>query len=353
MTTYHAAVESPTEPSAAYPPSAPMRLSFDVDALRADLDLLRRRRWRAQRAYSQDGTAMESGVDWRILPLRSVGGDPVRTDPGGPGLADFADTPWLDDAPALAQVIDALPAPVRGVRLMALGAGATVHEHRDYKYGFERGLLRLHVPIDTNPDAVVVIDGVSEHWTPGRLWFGDFGRRHYVANHGDRARVHMVLDCLVSREVVGLLPDEFRELLPLSEVMFARDPVPLTAAERDRLCCRFRLPGDFAQWSEEEVEARPDSDAAVLVHEDRLVLAIDGEPAFGLVHLGLGEFRLTGWSEERTIAVESTGQVRIRERAGRALREWTRPAQPVHGGRTAPAAHDPLTTRPRPDQTGR
>ncbi|MGW5410543.1 aspartyl/asparaginyl beta-hydroxylase domain-containing protein [Actinomadura geliboluensis] len=353
MTTYHQAVESPTEPSAAYPPSAPMRLSFDVDALRADLDLLRRGRWRAQRAYSQDGTAMESGVDWRILPLRSVGGDPVRTDPGGPGLTDFADTPWLDDAPALAQVIDALPAPVRGVRLMALGAGATVHEHRDYKYGFERGLLRLHVPIDTNPDAVVVIDGVSEHWTAGRLWFGDFGRRHYVANHGDRARVHMVLDCLVSREVVGLLPDEFRELLPLSEVMFARDPVPLTAAERDRLCCRFRLPGDFAQWSEEEVEARPDSDAAVLVHEDRLVLAIDGEPAFGLVHLGLGEFRLTGWSEERTIAVEPTGQVRIRERAGRALREWTRPARPVHGGRTAPAAHDPLTTRPRPDQTGR
>ncbi|GGP95120.1 hypothetical protein BKA00_003804 [Actinomadura coerulea] len=353
MTTYHQAPESLTDPPAAYPPSSPMRLDFDVDALRADLDLLRHQRWRAQRAYSQDGAATESGVDWRILPLRSVGGDPVRTDPGGAGLTDFADTPWLADAPALAQVIDALPAPVRGVRLIALGAGATVHEHRDYKYGFERGLLRLHVPIDTNPDAVVVIDGVSEHWTAGRLWFGDFGRRHYVANNGDRSRVHMVLDCLVSREVVGLLPDEFRELLPLSEVMFARDPVPLTASDRDRLCCRFRLPGDFAQWSEEQVEARPDSDAAVLVHEDRLVLAIDGEPAFGLVHLGLGEFRLTGWSEERTLAIESTGRVRIRERAGRALREWTRPAQFTHGGRRTPTPHDHPTTRPRSDQTGR
>jgi Aspartyl/Asparaginyl beta-hydroxylase len=308
-----------------YPESAPLAPRFDVDRLRADLDALRRHHWGAQRAYGQDGTLRASEVDWRILPLRSVGGDPDRTDPGGAGLEDFADTQWLDQSPYLREVLEEIPATVRGVRLMALGPGARVHEHRDFKYGFACGALRLHVPIETCPGCVVVIDGRTHHWEAGRLWFGDFGRPHHVANDGDRTRVHMVIDCLVTPELLELFPPDFRERLPMGEVMFARPPVPLSPGECAGFRCRFPLPGEFPQWSEEEVVPEPDRDAAIEVLDGRPVLTLDGEPAFGLVHLGLGEFRLTAWTEERTIVVCPDGTARFRIREGRRLQEWTRP----------------------------
>ncbi len=309
-----------------YPESAPLAPRFDLARLHADLDVLRHEHWGTQRAYGQDGFRPEAGVDWLILPLRSIGGDPARTDPGGAGLDEFADTPWLAKTPYFSEIIAAIPAPVRSVRLMALGVGATVHEHCDGKYGFACGTLRLHVPIQTNPGSVVIIDGRSRHWEAGRLWFGDFGRRHYVANTGDTTRVHMVIDCLVSRELIELFPPDFRDRLPFSDVMFARDPVPLTAAELSSFCCRFPMPGEFPQWSEEETTAEPDIEGAIEVRDDRLVLTVDGDPAFGLVHLGLGEFRLVGWTEERTIVVGADSTVRFRVRNGRWLREWIRPA---------------------------
>jgi hypothetical protein len=312
---------------ASYPESVPLARSFDLDRMNADLDVLRHLPWRAQRAYGQDGTWRETDIDWRILPLRSVGGDPVRTDPGGAGLEDFADTEWLAKSPYFSEIIAAIPAPVRSVRLMALGVGTSVHEHCDGKYGFACGTLRLHVPVQTNAGCVVVIDGRTHHWEAGRLWFGDFGRRHYVANTGDSVRVHLVIDCLISRELIGLFPPEFQALLPLSSVMFARDPVPLAQAELGQFCCRFPVPAEFSQWCEEDPVAGPDTDGAIEVSDGRLLLTIADEPAFGLVHLGLGEFRFTGWTEERTLLVGPDSTVRFRIRNGRQFHEQSRPAR--------------------------
>jgi hypothetical protein len=312
---------------ASYPESAPLARCFDPGRLVADLDVLRHQRWGAQRAYGHDGLWRESDIDWRVLPLRSAGGDPQRTDAGGAGLEDFADTEWLAKTPYFSEVIAGLPAPVRSVRLMALGAGATVHEHCDGKYGFACGTLRLHVPVLTNPGCVVVIDGRTRHWEAGRLWFGDFGRRHYVANTGAGVRVHLVIDCLISRELIGLFPAGFRDVLPLSGVMLSRDPVPLGPAELGQFCCRFPVPAEFPQWSEEEAVAGPDADGAIAVSDGRLLLTIDGAPTFGLVHLGLGEFRLTGWTEERTILVGPDSTVRFRIRNGRQFHELSRPAR--------------------------
>jgi hypothetical protein len=310
-----------------YPESAPLAMSFSERRLNADLDVVSHERWGAQRAYGQDGARPETGIDWTILPLRSIGGDPVRTDPGGAGLEDFADTEWLARTPYFSEIIASIPAAVGGVRLMALGPGAAIHEHCDGKYGFACGVLRLHIPIKTNPESVMVIDGRSRHWEAGRLWFGDFGRRHYAANGGDRVRVHLVIDCLVSRELIGLFPPGFRDLLPLSDVMFARDPVPLTPAELGQFRRRIPVPAEFPQWSEEETTAGPDADGQIEVRDGRLVLVIAGGPAFGLVHLGLGEFRLTGWTEERTILAGTGEAVRFRVRNGRRFHEWVRPAR--------------------------
>jgi hypothetical protein len=138
----------------------------------------------------------------------------------------------------------------------------------------------------------------------------------------------MVIDTLITRELVELFPDDFRGRLPHSEVMFARPPIPLTAGELDRFRRRFPVPAEFPQWSEEEVADGPDHGGAIEIHDGRPVLCVDGRPSFGLVHLGLGEFRLVGWTEERTIVVDVDGTVRFRVREGRRLRESTRTVLP-------------------------
>ncbi|MFF0451184.1 hypothetical protein ACFYT4_33205 [Streptomyces sp. NPDC004609] len=63
-----------------------------------------------------------------------------------------------------------IPAPLNAVRLMALGPGAVSKAHCDPKYRLDRGLVRLHIPIVTDPQAVLVLDGVEQptRWPSAR-----------------------------------------------------------------------------------------------------------------------------------------------------------------------------------------
>jgi hypothetical protein len=319
-----------------FPESERLDRTFPVEPLVAEVRRLRAQPWKAQRAYGGAGLHAAAEVDWTILALRSPGGDPARTDPGGAGSVPYRDTPLLAECPALAEVLQAIPAPLRAVRLMALGVGTEVKEHRDAKCGLPYGSLRLHVPVITNPGAVVVLDGVEHHWEAGRLWFGDFNRPHYVRNSGSEARVHLVVDTLVTPELLGLFPESFREALPTTEVVFAREPVRLGAGELGRLERRFTVPTEWSEWSEEEPESRAEVAAEVRVADGRLVLRVEaegetqGETAgapegvYELIHLGCGEFRFEGWTEERTVQLDPDGTVRLRARLGSSLREWVR-----------------------------
>src|SRR4051794_22168287 len=122
------------------PPVARLSLDFDPTELLADLSVLRERPWTQPRIYSGEGVGRDATkLDWRSLPLRSIGGDDGRTDPGGPALQEFADTGWLAKAPYLASVLSKIPAPLRCVRLMALGPGAESPFHSDTKCGLPWG----------------------------------------------------------------------------------------------------------------------------------------------------------------------------------------------------------------------
>jgi hypothetical protein len=59
-----------------------------------------------------------------------------------------------------------------------------------------------------------------------------------------------------------------------------------------------------------------------------LVLSVFGQPKFGLVHIGAGEFRFEGWSEERTLHLDPGDpqpRIRFTVRRGRSRRETDRP----------------------------
>ncbi|MEU3049159.1 aspartyl/asparaginyl beta-hydroxylase domain-containing protein [Streptomyces sp. NPDC006984] len=295
---------------------------FDADKLAAELAAVTAHTWKPQRIHTYGGqVGQAAAVDWRVLPLRSLGGDPERTDPGGPGPQPFAATRWLDQLPYLASILESLPAPLNAVRLMALGPGAVSNPHSDPKYRLDRGIVRLHIPVVTDPGAVLVLDGIEHCWQPGTLWFGDFSREHLVRNTSETVtRVHVVIDALLTAELADWFPDSWQKLLTRGEVLLNRtspDPAPAWPAG---LPYETLLPSGFADFD----AAAPLDGSLIAARIARgpdgvLTLTIAGR-TFALAAVDGTEFRFSGWSEQRTLQPDSDGAgLTLRVRRGRAL----------------------------------
>lgn len=319
------------------PSAVRLERTFDPERLRADLREISDHQWKRQRYFSEAGLGTAVSYDWTVLPLRSPGGSADRTDPGGPGLLEYRDTPWLARTPYFAEALDAIPAPKRAVRLMALGPGAATRRHNDTKYGFPWGALRLHIPLVTLPEAILEFDGPQGErevhcWQPGTLWFGNFCRPHRISNTGDAVRVHLVIDTYATPELVELFPEELRGMLTEPHVRFVRPERPLGAEEARGYQCAFALPRPFADWEDDEefLTSTDTAPAAVAWHDGQLVLEVDGTPTIALVHVGDGEFRFRGWTDERALRVDlapsGEGTVTLLNRCGETVRSVSRPA---------------------------
>ncbi len=305
------------------PPAAKLTPTFDVQKLQADLLSVSQHQWSLQRSYADDGTITEAEVDWRCLSLRSVGGNLERTDPGGPGLFEHEDTVWLAKASYFASVLASIPAELRSVRLLALGPGASSWEHNDTKYGPAWGNARLHVPVTTCAGARLFMEGTLHQWQPGEFWFGDFSRMHRVENTDTVRRVHMVIDTLVSAELFDLFPVSYLADLDRNYVLINKNRVPLVDADLRGYRVRFEIPVCFPSWEEDGEFLRPHerADAVIDVQDGKLVLSVNGKPTASLIHIGAGEFRFAGWTDERTVQITHTPSgvaVALRTRVGTA-----------------------------------
>lgn len=70
-----------------------LRPEFDPDRLQVELLELGGERFRPQATMVAGKVVNQDQFDgWRVLSLRSQGGDPDRGDAGGPSLTDYADT---------------------------------------------------------------------------------------------------------------------------------------------------------------------------------------------------------------------------------------------------------------------
>lgn len=311
-TNTESAVTAPAE-------SARLKRTYDPERLLEELDHVRGRAWERQRVYSETGVGAATDIDWRCLALRSPGGDGSRTDPGGPGPEDFADTEYLDHMPYVRQVLESIPAPLHAVRFMALGPGTVGIDHTDPKYGPRWGVSRLHIPVTTNPGALLVLDGVTHCWQPGEFWFGDFSRTHHVENRGTEPRVHLVIDALVTPGLARIFPDSWQDYFDSPEVLYNR-PSDQRPRELAQLRCSFDAPASFPLWEEPGTLTDDQAWTRVSVRESgsHLSLVQEAGQPYALVHLGANEYRLAGWSEERTIQLFLDGSyphavLRLRE----------------------------------------
>ena len=102
--------------------------------------------------------------------------------------------PWLRDV-RWQQGLRDLPLEIVSARLLRLGPGGQIHEHRDYDLGESDADLRLHIPLLSPPQVDFLLDGQRMPMAAGECWFLDLSRPHRVDNRDTRTRIHLVLDC--------------------------------------------------------------------------------------------------------------------------------------------------------------
>jgi hypothetical protein len=280
------------------PASFPLDFAFDVQLLARELDGVTAAGWGAQRTASAGAVVERPNEQWRVLALRSVAGDPQRTDAGGAefGLTDW--TPHASQFMAIRSFLMSLPIELQTVRFMALEPGGSSPEHVDSCVGFSWARVRLHVPLKTSPSAYVAFDGESVHWDQ-RLWYGSFSLPHRIENCGSETRIHLVIDGVPNAGFLDLLPRTVRELLEPDDVLIPepfrpaeQGAVPLVPGEFDmpRTFLNLAAPvHDFVDSTDlTRVRIEPISGSALAMVEGR------GAP-YVLLRTGPDAYRILGW----------------------------------------------------------
>jgi hypothetical protein len=177
-------------------------LDFDAKPLQADLQAIMDESWAAHfnKGYFEG--------DWSGVALRSLEGDPARLYPDPHAGGEVSDTPILTACPNVRRVLESFKCPVESARLLRLGPGSVIREHRDFEIGRDNGQVRLHIPVLTNDQVRFYLDGRLIKMQEGECWYLDFSLPHRVENRGSSDRIHLVIDCTINDWLNSLLPPE-------------------------------------------------------------------------------------------------------------------------------------------------
>jgi hypothetical protein len=147
--------------------------------------------------------------DWDVIPLRGPADaqHPVMMIVTTPGQKNFVDTPALGSCPYFRELLDSFQAEIRGARLLRLTPGSMLHEHTDHENTADDGVLRLHIPVVTNPDVFFLLNGTRVVMEVGSAWHLRLRDPHSVANRGAIDRVHLLVDTVMSARLEAMLRD--------------------------------------------------------------------------------------------------------------------------------------------------
>jgi aspartyl/asparaginyl beta-hydroxylase (cupin superfamily) len=165
--------------------------TFDPERLKTDLGTFSESDWipHFNQSYYEG--------DWSGIPLRAAKDSHLAIYPD-PVAEDFEDTELMARCEYVPEVLKKIECKLETVRFLRLGAGAKILEHRDYMLGFENGVARIHIPVQTNPQVEFRLDGEVLQMNEGEAWYLNFNLLHSVNNNGMKTRIHLVIDCLVN-----------------------------------------------------------------------------------------------------------------------------------------------------------
>lgn len=165
---------------------------FDANRLQEEVNRLDQTGWKLhyQKLHYEGG--------WSALPLRSVGGksDSIIISPFE--NPEYSDTDFLKDCPYLQEVLTTFHCPLLAVRLLKLDAGAVIKEHTDAELCYEKGEIRIHIPVVTDEKVEFYLDGEKMNLKEGECWYMNFNLPHNINNKSAINRVHLVIDAKVN-----------------------------------------------------------------------------------------------------------------------------------------------------------
>ena len=222
---------------------------FDVDRLHADLSQVLPQEW------SPHYNERDYGGTWRGVALRSATGTSsnILAMPAG---ADFAATELFDRCSYFREVLSTFLCPLKSVRLLSLAPQSFIREHSDHALGFEDGEIRIHIPIQTNPDVEFYVSGERLLLEEGGSYFVNVNLPHRVNNRGQADRVHLVIDAEVNDWVRALVRQGDAEAWHIP-----RSPLPPRSLDDFR---RLVLADAALQASLRGIEPRPQLVTAVV-----------------------------------------------------------------------------------------
>lgn len=170
-------------------------------------------------------------------------------------------TDALEKLPVTRKLIEGMGLQYMMVRLARLDPHGALWEHRDYQDLWRVPRQRIHLPLDTNPDAFLVSGGQRFHMGLASLQTFRPTTAHGACNAGTRARAHLILDVYEDEHLRRLLV----HANPLPSVplqaLSARDLAAKVEHLRKSLC---------SDKSDDENGANPDT----LKHWERAVLGL-------------------------------------------------------------------------------
>jgi len=93
------------------------------------------------------------------------------------------------------------------VRLLRLTPGSKLKEHTDHENTEDDGVLRVHIPVVTNPEVVFLLNGTRVVMEAGSAWCLRLRDPHSVANNGTTDRVHMLVDAILTPRLEAALKE--------------------------------------------------------------------------------------------------------------------------------------------------
>jgi hypothetical protein len=242
-------------------------LGFHPELLRADLALV------PSEAWSSHYNEADYGGIWRGAALRSASGEAREL---FAGAAAYRDTPLLDLCSYFRKVLAGFECPLRSVRLLSLAPGSFIREHTDAALDFEDGEVRIHIPLQTNPDVEFYIAGERMLLEEGSAYYLNVNLPHRVNNRGDCDRIHLVIDAKVNDWVRDLFrrgAPTPRSARPPRGIPEFRERLFGDPAWQDRLR-PIAAPRDF-----EREAVRLGRDAGLDLHDGDVDAALRGSPA--------------------------------------------------------------------------
>lgn len=159
-----------------------------------------------------DVTLESHGTNWtnphgyaRQYNILSSHGDYSNQNSGGLTIYGKA-FPEPNEYPYLNEFVQRFPHTVN-MRINVFGEKSGLSQHKEstilrQKDGRLGIKARFHLPIQTNPNSFVFLNGEIHHLEEGYLYFFNNGAIHSSFNEGDEARIHIVFDMLVTNKVL-------------------------------------------------------------------------------------------------------------------------------------------------------